>query len=99
MRFRWFRRRKAASNYGIWKSPERYLAHVVVIDDIQVCVWKRSRVAVWPCLTVTLHQRFYWRARREYRAGTHIDAARIRLALMALELAQDWILAQERHNG
>jgi hypothetical protein len=45
-----------------------------------------------------LHQRYFWKLKQQYRTTTTIDAQRISLAVMALELAHAWILSQERRK-
>jgi hypothetical protein len=90
-----FRRRKT---YPPWKPRDRELVHVVNLEHIEVAIWARRSV-LWTAYSITLHQRYWWKLKRQYRTTTTVDGHRIALAVMAMELAHSWILAQEKRKS
>jgi hypothetical protein len=80
-----------------WQPRDRELVHVVNVENIEVAIWAR-RYLCSTVYSVTLHQRYFWKLKQQYRTTTTIDAQRISLAVMALELAHAWILSQERRK-
>lgn len=93
-RWRWFRPKKKRQT---WQPRDRQLAHVINVEHIEAAIWAR-RTPAYTTYSVTLHQRYWWKLKRQYRTTPMIDGHRLGLAVMALELAGTWILQQEERR-
>jgi hypothetical protein len=80
-----------------WKPRDKELVHVVNVEHIEVAIWCR-RSLLFTAYSVTLHQRYFWKLKQQYRTTPMIDVYRLNVAVMALELAHTWILQQERRE-
>ena len=94
-RLRWFLPKRRPKK---WKPRAQKTVHVVGLEDVQAVVWKR-RSGLGHSYSVSVHQRCFWRSKREYRHTMFIDEHRIALAVMALELAHTWIGLDKTKHG